>query len=405
MTKPAAHLHPRDLHGLARLATDATSAVTDVVEAMQAAIVGWPSFTKSVSRDSRLGGVAGLPFAGVRTVARLLGSGLDLALPPLVARVGERNSTPERDTLLSVVNGVVGDHLADTGNPLAVRMELRRCGRALELRKEALAAALPRVSPRLAVMLHGLCGSDGQWKRRAVDYGASLERDFGFTPLYLRYNSGRHISRNGSELAGLLEVLVEEWPLPVEELLLFGHSMGALVARSALHYGAEFEHAWPLRVRRAVFLGAPHHGAPLERGGNWFEETLGSVPYAAPLSRLGRLRSAGITDLRHGNLVDEDWQGRDRFAPSGDSRRPLPLPAGLDCIAIAATTGRALGDIRDRFVGDGLVPVASALGHHPDPSRRLAIDEARQHVLAGAHHMDLLGHPVAWAHLSNWLSS
>lgn len=404
MTKPAAHLHPRDLHGIARLATDATGAVTDVVEAMQAAIVGWPPFAKSASRDSRLGGVAGLPFAGVRTVARLLGSGLDLALPPLLARLGEMDSTPERDTLLSIINGVVGDHLADTGNPLAVRMELRRSGRALTLRKEALATALPRVTPRIAVMLHGLCGSDGQWKRRAADYGAALESEFGFTPLYLRYNSGRHVSQNGSQLAALLETLVEEWPLPLEELLLVGHSMGGLVARSALHYGTEFEHAWPLRVRRVAFLGTPHHGAPLERGGNWFEETLGSVPYAAPLSRLGRLRSAGVTDLRHGNLVDEDWRGRDRFAPSGDARRRLPLPANVDCLAIAATTGQAPGDLRDRFVGDGLVPVASALGHHDDPSRRLVLDESRKHVLAGAHHMDLLGHPEAWTLLSNWLS-
>jgi hypothetical protein len=49
---------------------------------------------------------------------------------------------------------------------------------------------------------------------------------------------------------------------------------------------------------------------------------LGVSAYTAPLARLGKIRSAGITDLRYGNLVDEDWAGRDRFAGGGDRRNP-----------------------------------------------------------------------------------
>ena len=36
-------------------------------------------------------------------------------------------------------------------------------------------------------------------------YGARLARDLGVTPVYVRYNTGRHISENGRSLAELLE--------------------------------------------------------------------------------------------------------------------------------------------------------------------------------------------------------
>lgn len=403
MPNPA-HVHPTDLHGVARLAADATGAVTDIVEAMHAAIAR-PSFLTGSAASDRTGGIAGLAYSSVRGVAGLIGRGVDVALPPLTGLLGERQATPERDTMVSVINGVIGDHLADTGNPLAITMQLRRRGVALTLERSALAASLPRTSPRIAVFLHGLCGTDAQWKRSAFDYPTALERDFEFTPLYLRYNSGRHISSNGRDLSALLESLVRQWPVPVEELLLVGHSMGGLVARSAFEIGNASTQSWTRHVRRMAFLGTPHHGAPLERGGNWFEEVIGSIPFAGPLSRLGRLRSAGVTDLRHGNLLDEDWQGADRFARGDDRRRPVALPSGVDCFAVAATTGARRGDARDRLVGDGLVPVASALGHHRDPSRELAFEPSRCHVVYSTHHMGLLGHAEVWDRFSRWLSS
>jgi pimeloyl-ACP methyl ester carboxylesterase len=404
MVEKRAHVHPADFHGIARLAADATGAVTDIVEAMHAGVARVP-FLSRPGTSGRAGGISGLAYSGVRGVASLVGGGIDLAFPPLTALLGERSATPERETMLSVLSGVVGDHLADTGNPLAVTMELRRHGEALVLRRDALATALPRISPRIAVFLHGLCGTDAQWKRSGFDYGKALERDFGFTPVYLRYNSGLHVSINGRRLSLLLEALVHAWPVHVDELMLIGHSMGGLVARSAVFCGSASGQAWTSRVMRMAFLGTPHHGAPLERGGNWFEELVGSIPYAAPLSRLGRLRSAGITDLRHGNLVDKDWQGSDRFARGRDRRRPVPLPEGVDCLAIAATTGARRGDARDRLVGDGLVPVRSALGDHDDPARELAFDESRRHVVYGTHHLGLLGHEEVWEQLARLVAS
>ena len=232
------------------------------------------------------------------------------------------NHWPGREALLAALNGVLGDYLAASNKPLAIAMHLRRGGIALPMEREALAAAIPQAGSKIVVLLHGLCMSDLQWKRHGHDHGAALANDLGYTAVYLHYNSGLHISSNGRAFAELLESLVERWPVPVTELALVGHSMGGLVARSACHYGKLAHHAWLGHLAKAVFVGTPHHGAPLERGGNWVDLLLGTTPYSAPLARLGKIRSAGITDLRFGYLLDKDWKRRDRFAPgNGQSQR------------------------------------------------------------------------------------
>jgi pimeloyl-ACP methyl ester carboxylesterase len=191
----------------------------------------------------------------------------------------------------------------------------------------------------------------------------------------------------------------------VEELVMIGHSMGGLVSRSACHYGVESGHNWPPLLRKLVFLGTPHHGAPLERGGHWVDVILGTSAYTAPFARLGKIRSAGVTDLRHGSLLDEDWEGRDRFADSRDLRQPVPLPDRVKCYAIAATTGKRAGDLSDRLLGDGLVPVSSALGRHADPRLTLSFPESRQWIGYGMNHLDLLNHPEVYAAVRRWLAS
>ena len=255
------------------------------------------------------------------------------------------------------------------------------------------------------MLLHGLCMNDLQWKRKGHDHGAALARDLAYTPVYLHYNSGLHISTNGRAFAELLETLVQLWPVPLTELVLIGHSMGGLVARSACHYGALARHEWLRRLDKLVFLGTPHHGAPLERGGNWVDMLLGASAYSAPLARLGKIRSAGITDLRFGNLVDEDWNKRDRFERSGDRRVAVPLPEGVACYAIAATTGKTAGDLTDRLIGDGIVPLASALGRHANPRLALTFDESRQWVAHGTNHLDLLSRPEVYAQIKRWLAA
>jgi len=397
------HLHPSDLRGFARLATQATAGLADLVEAVHYTIVR-PAGAGGTEEPGRTGGLTGLVYKGVRGVTRLVGGGLDALLAQLTPTLAGRTSSPEREAVLAALNGVLGDYLAATGNPLAIPMSLRRDGRSLELERQALATAIPEGAGKVAVLAHGLCLNDLQWNREGHDHGAILARELGYTPLYLHYNSGLHTSTNGHALAALLETLLAQWPRPIEELAIIAHSMGGLVARSACHYAAADGHAWPGALRKLVFLGTPHHGAPLERGGNWVDVILGATPYAAPFARLGKLRSAGITDLRYGNVLDEHWKGRDRFARASDTRRPVPLPDGVQCFAMAVTTGKTPGDLRDRLLGDGLVPVASALGRHEDPRRTLSFPESQQWIGYGMSHLDLLGRSEVSEQLVRWLA-
>ncbi|MCL4819192.1 MAG: GPI inositol-deacylase [Vicinamibacteria bacterium] len=396
-------VRPADLRGAARLATEATHGLTDLVEAMHERIARVPLVGRA-SADGRLGGIGGLVYRSVRGVTRGVGGGIDALLGLIAASLPAPDTSPEREAVVAALNGVLGDHLAATANPLAIPLTLRHGGRALVLEREALAERLPDATSRLAVLLHGLCMNDLQWTRDGHDHGAALQRDGGFTPLYVHYNSGLHISTNGQALAQQLERLVAQWPRRLRRLVLVGHSMGGLVARSAWHAAREARHRWPDRVDALVFLGTPHHGAPLERAGHGLSLVLRATPYAAPLARLGRVRSAGITDLRHGNLLDEDWDGHDRFARTGDRRRPLPLPAGVPCFALAATTGARRGDARDCLLGDGLVPLDSALGRHAEPRHTLAFAPERQWVGHRINHLELLGHPEVYAQLRRWLA-
>lgn len=403
------HLRPSDLRGVGRLAVEATAGVTDVVEAMHLNIARSAGLFGTPARGATRG-ITGLVYRGIRGVTRLVGGGLDAVLglasfAPAAPAADTESSSRGREAWLAALNGVLGDHLAASRNPLAISMGLRREGRSLE-RGPALAAAIPEPGRKVLVLAHGLCMNDLQWTRKGHDHGAALARDLSYTPLYLHYNTGLHISTNGRALADLLESVVTNWPVPLEELTILGHSMGGLVARSACHYGRLAGHVWPRHLKKLVFLGTPHHGSPLERGGSRVDFLLGVSPYAAPLKGLGKIRSAGITDLRHGNLLDEDWAGRDRFERSGDARQPVPLPDGVECYAMAAIRekkGQASRTLGESWPSDGFVPFASALGHHDDPDLALPIAESRQWVLHGHHHFDLLSDAGAYEKIREWL--
>ena len=402
MTTRVAALSLSDVLGLGRLAADAAEGLTGVVEHMHDNILDTPGlapFGRGLT-----GGVTKLVYRGVREAFRLSASGVGAAAGLVAAKPDDRPVSRRREIALAALNGVVGDHLAATGNPLALTMRFRRDGRPLTLERHALAKAFPGATGKLAVLLHGLCMSDLQWTRQNHDHGAALARDFGYTPVYLSYNSGLHVSVNGRAFAHALDALVAEWPVEIEDFVIVGHSMGGLVARSACRYAEEAGFGWRKKLKKLIFLGTPHHGAPLERIGNWVDVVLGRMPYAAPFGRLGKVRSAGVTDLRYGNLMDEDWQGRDRFAHEpADRRRLVPLPKGVACFAIAATTAASPGGLKERLVGDGLVPVASALGRHRDPARTLKFPAERQWVACETGHLDLLARRDVYQQMAEWL--
>jgi pimeloyl-ACP methyl ester carboxylesterase len=257
---------------------------------------------------------------------------------------------------------------------------------------------------KVLLLIHGLCMSDRPWQTPGTDHGAALAATLNYTPIYLRYNSGLHISQNGHQLAAQLEQLVMHWPVPLEELTVVAHSMGGLLIRSAVYDAQQQGMRWPARLKNIVFLGTPHHGAPLERAGHWVDVLLASTPFSAPFAQLGQLRSAGITDLRYGHVLDVDWQRHDRFHRQPDCRQPVPLPEGVACYAVAATTATQRSALVDRLLGDGLVPLHSALGEHADPQRTLAFAKPSQFIAYRTSHLALLSSPAVTRQMVTWLT-
>jgi hypothetical protein len=403
-----------DARGGVQLVVDGTRHITGLVEALHGQVlrVAPPLRRRSAVEPAsgglpahdtdglpRTGGLTGLIYRSIQGGTRLVGDGLDGLLAPFDAALAGASGTgpvaPRRDALVAALNGVLGDHLLRSGNPLAITLQLRQQGRRLE------AAALGPDAPRRVLLLvHGLCMSDGGWQRFGHDHGALLGQALGAAPVYAWYNSGRHISENGRDLADALAQMLADWPVPLDALMIVGHSMGGLVARSALHQAKLLGQQWPKRLKKLVFLGTPHHGAPLERAGNWLHRVMDLSPYAAPFTRLSRIRSAGITDLRYGNLLDTDWQGASRF-DHRDLRSPVPLPAGVDCYALASTAGDA-GSVGS-MLGDGLVMIDSALGRHKRSALDLGLPKSHTWVGHGIHHLDLLNDPAVYRRLLGWL--
>lgn len=345
-----------------------------------------------------------------RSVEVVTDVGLDLAtptpsMPDLEPAVPMRSDAISSgvwvgDAALGLLNAAVGDTLGRRNNGLDLGMRLRAGDHYVE--PESLRRALPRPSRRAALFVHGLGTTEWSWCLEAAAYhgdpsatfGSLLERDVGITPLWLRYNTGRHVSENGRALAGLLQRIVDGYPGGLEELILVGHSMGGLVVRSACHYAAEARAPFLAKVRHVLCLGSPHRGAPLEKVGNVLTGVLGAIDHPATLvtARVLEGRSSGIKDLRHGSLVDEDWLGRDPDALVGGGAASVPLLPDVAYHFVSATVTEDPDHPLGRLIGDLLVRVPSASG--PVTSERhFAIETKR---FGGVLHHQLQNHPAIY---------
>ncbi len=432
MTKPAGpaikatadkqrkHLRASDVRGIAQLATAATVNVSHIAEGVHQSVwgtLGMPGGKPMAGKTGpgkSTGGLTGFIYKSIRGITALIGKGADVALAalqPLLDAADEADGTPQREAVLAAINGVMGDRLAATNNPLATTMSLRFNGLALNWQAMPDKIGISETGgQKVLLLIHGLCMNDLQWQTehdgQPVNHGDALATALGYVPVYLRYNSGKHVSENGRELAAQLAQLVDYWPQRITELTVVAHSMGGLVIRSAVHVAVAAGMDWPSRLKNIIFLGTPHHGAPLERAGHWVDNILGSTPYSAPFSRLAQLRSAGITDLRYGNVIDADWQdnGAHPNSQRPDHRQIVPLPAGVACYAIAATTAARRSALANRLLGDGLVPLHSALGEHAGPQRNLGFAKTSKWIAYRTVHMALLSSPAVLLQLIDWLA-
>jgi hypothetical protein len=426
-----AAMTPQEIRAAVALAARVVVDTTTHIERMQHAIATPPL---------RLAGTAGVPvrlvhdtvsrgvYASVRMGERVAG----LAVGEVLAARGRSSVpagvTPRGNFALAAVNAAIGDRLAEDRNPLGIRMALRVGGRDVTLDPGALADAFPSATPRLAVFVHGLGETEHAWLRAgrggpghparpgdpiglagladpdhsAAGYGGRLADEFGYTALYVRYNTGRHVSENGRLFSDLLDAVVANWPTAVDDIALIGHSMGGLIARSACHAGQQAGAAWLPAVRQVVCLGSPHLGAPLEKGVAALSRALAGLGGTRSLAGLLNERSAGIKDLRHGYLTDDDWRECDPDSCRVDHRRPVdPLP-GAGHYAVAATVTRDPSHPVGRVLGDVFVLPTSAHGTSRDGRHVPFPAENRRHF-GGMHHFHLLNHPDVYEALRHWL--
>lgn len=427
---PVTHLRAADIRGFTQLTVQAVTGVTRVVEGVHESVLQTVGVS-SRKASGATGGLTGLIYRIIYATTRLTGKALDKGLEKLLPKsdptTQQQANSSQREILLSVLNGVIGDRLAHENSSFAMAMELRYQGKPINLQSEQQpsAQALSGETGKLLIMVHGLCLSDRQWQlpqqdqgvKQGVAHGEVLASKFGYSPIYLRYNSGLHISQNGRELSQALEALIKRWPVPVSELSILGHSMGGLVARSAAYYAQNDGLEWQGKLKNLIFLGTPHHGAPLERAGHWIDTVLGKTRYSAPFARLGKLRSSGIKNLRHGYICDQDWRAIQSEGNQATTHKVIPLPDNVNCYAIAASNTSqpqvspevspevsSLAPAQ-HLIGDGLVPIDSALGVDQLPERCLAFQADNQWIAYETSHMALLSSSKVNNQLQHWLKA
>ncbi len=294
-----------------------------------------------------------------------------------VAAVGGRRAQ-------GALNGLLGHELHDMDSPLAVDLVVE---------------PFPEQPARghLVVLVHGLMATEDVWAYKGdpgTTYGTLLAHALDGTALFVRYNTGRRIGDNGTDLAAALEEVVDGWPVPVTGITLVGHSMGGLVVRSAAHHGTESGCRWPALVDRVFLLGAPHSGAPLESLAHYAALGLAAVPlaYVRVVAEVLDQRSHGIKDLRRGHLLVAD-PGTDGY--SEPDARPIPLLEGAEHFVVAGHVGPTPGHVTSLVLGDWLVPVRSA--------RRVPVPDDHVVVVPRIGHMALMHDArigeqlVAWA--------
>jgi len=365
-------------------------------------------------------------FSSIRAINRLVGRTIDVA----VAITGNRPDTPTqelvptahrsdvvgsrpwlRDAATGLLNGVVGDYLAEHQNALDLGMRLFLDGASLPNGGSELQAALAAATPKLCVFIHGLATTDWSWSIDAeknhgdpsTTYGTLMREELGYTPIYVCYNSGQHISHNGRRLADLLQILAQNWPGSPPQVTLVGHSMGGLVARSAAYYASQANLGWVENLTHVFCLGSPHLGAPLEKAGylltrvlRWFDTPGTQIP-----GRILDVRSAGIKDLRHGDIIDEDWQ-TDIHNPGGDHRSAIPFVEHAGYYYVASTVSPNPDHPLGKVLGDWLVRLPSASGSHRLPTRRIPFPADSGAVFGGISHLQLANHPQVYASIKRW---
>ena len=351
------------VHGMARRPTGGASSVPEVVHR----------------------GIATAVYGGLSVGLRAASRGLDrVAATGVGPRLEEQ---PQGRFVSSAVNGLIGDRLVRERPHLAIPMAVRAEGRDIPPAAGDLPAAFPDATDRVVVFLHGLCENESHWNRgrdqHGTTYGEALAAE-GWTPVFLRANTGLGLRENGAALSALMQHLVEEWPVAVDRIALVGHSMGGLVMRAAGAVASEVEQPWTALVTDVVTLGTPHLGAPIARGIGHGSRGLARLPETSAFGRILDWRSVGVHDLVVGLAEDVP-----------------PLPHARYRLVAATLTGSPRHPV-GHVVGDLLVRVPSAYGR--DRWGGELFPGADVLHVGRTDHFGLLNHPEVHRALREWLA-
>jgi pimeloyl-ACP methyl ester carboxylesterase len=395
-----------ELRGLGDLLGLVVDRFTAPVEGMHRAVA---------DRSLRWIGLSGAPTrrrvdAAIATfydAIRLTGSavGTTVGLGAMVAvRGGEPISGSSLGSRVqAIINATWGDQLEQQGNELRIEMSLRDVeGSLVTVTPDELAVGFPSATSRVVVLVHGLGRTERCWQGKGEQVGLRerLAADPSVTPVMVRYNSGRHISENGEDMARLLDHLWRSWPTPIESISLVGHSMGGLVIRSACHVGQAAHHSWVDTVDQVVTVGTPHLGAPLEKVANVVSWGLRVTPESRSLADFLDARSVGIKDLRFGAIAEDDWRGSEPDALLHNTVSYLPTLEEVDHHFVTAVITSDPAHPVGALVGDLMVRPASGTGQ----GRRRRIEATDVRVLGGRRHFDLLHDPEIQDQVMDWLS-
>lgn len=372
-----------------------------------------PARATKIAHNATAASVYRIIRSSSRSVERLASMGYQLAAAREagVVRANADKKVRLVDHTESVLNAFYGDYLHKRQNVLDLGMSLRHQGQTLAIERQALKKAFPDASGKIVVFIHGLACTEWTWNISAqdfygdpdVNFGSKLKGELDYTPVFVRYNTGRHISENGQLLSTLLSQLFAEYPRDLEEIVLIGHSMGGLLARSAARIGATQNEDWTDRLKHIVCLGTPNLGAPLEKGVNILTNLLRVFDTAGTRvpAEILNARSAGIKDLRFGYTDDAEWKGQNPDSLLENNRHAAPLVDGVGYYFVAATVTRSPKHPMGVIIGDLLVRLPSATGQSAEPTRSIPFQSGQ--ILSGMSHLHIANHPQVYEIIKQYL--
>jgi len=340
----------------------------------------------------------------------------------------------------SVLNGVVGDYLVKENNPLAIEMAFYHQDKALVL-DETLAQQLhgqsdKTLSNKIIVLVHGLTNLETVWDLKPDvsdvekeagesdsandapvetsnensndasndNYGRRIQKAYGFSPFYLRYNTGLSIQENGQQLCELVSQLVSAYPIEIDEIVLMGFSMGGLLIRSAQKVAQDTELSWIEKLSNCYYIGTPHEGSPLEKFGHLTSSIVRLIPreYISHWADWIDMRSEGIQDLKHGLLHLKNPDAGSDVEVEADQDDPYEQSARCGSFYthaqhhfISGALSRNKDSLVNKFFGDSLV-------RHSSANPISAPEDSKQAHFAGIPHIPLAHSEKVYQQIKQW---